>query len=393
MCEMRQIGLVNAPLSFSTYLNLRYGADLLDEDVVFRTFDTEDDLTDYVTGSSYESDVKLAMGIVFDSDFGVNDQYHYTLRQNGTNFNNPEESARPVSQTTPRTDIYTQNFYLNDEQCDFQEGGGAPKLGPFGSSCTGQYIYNGVLTVQRLVQDFILYEGGVGVEYTVAEGGVGYVPFPTREYEEDGFYAAIADFIPLIFVLALLYPVSSTLRTLVTEKEQRHVELLKIMSVTQFQLEFTWIISLMAFYIPSGICVTIVGSNFWESTDAGTLVCLPCLHSLYIVVVACAAFFVFIMPRRSCTNQRIISMYFFDLSFDQGYFIICVFISNIFFCTVVSAFFTKATKAVLVGILAYFVGYVVVIRLLTLRPRCRPIDCVKLTMLCTPCYNIPDIFY
>lgn len=312
MCEMRQIGLVNAPLSFSTYLNLRYGADLLDEDVVFRTFDTEDDLTDYVTGSSYESDVKLAMGIVFDSDFGVNDQYHYTLRQNGTNFNNPEESARPVSQTTPRTDIYTQNFYLNDEQCDFQEGGGAPKLGPFGSSCTGQYIYNGVLTVQRLVQDFILYEGGVGVEYTVAEGGVGYVPFPTREYEEDGFYAAIADFIPLIFVLALLYPVSSTLRTLVTEKEQRHVELLKIMSVTQFQLEFTWIISLMAFYIPSGICVTIVGSNFWESTDAGTL----------------------------------------------GYFIICVFISNIFFCTVVSAFFTKATKAVLVGILAYFVGYI-----------------------------------
>mmetsp|Transcript_24374 Transcript_24374/g.37578 ORF Transcript_24374/g.37578 Transcript_24374/m.37578 type:complete len:1959 (-) Transcript_24374:259-6135(-) len=312
LCEVRQIGLVNAPANFSNYLNGRYGAELLNEDVVFRTFDSEDDMTDYVTGSSYEESVKLAMGIVFDSDFGVNNQYHYTLRQNGTNFNNPEEAARPVSQTTPRTDIYTQNFYLDDDQCDFQEGGGTPDLGNYGLSCTGQYVYNGVLTVQRLVQDYILHDGNVGDEYEVAEGGVGYVPFPTREYEQDGFYAAISDFIPLIFVLALLYPVSATIRTLVTEKEQRHVELLKIMSVTQFQLEFTWIISLLIFYLPAAICLALVGNDFWKSTDSGTL----------------------------------------------AFYMICVYISNIFFCTTVSAFFTKATKGVLVGLLFYFVGYI-----------------------------------
>jgi hypothetical protein len=69
--------------------------------------------------------------------------------------------------------------------------GGTAKQGPLEESCTGQYLYNGVLTFQQLIGDFILEDTGArndSAGYFVSEAGVQFVQFPTFPYEESGFY-------------------------------------------------------------------------------------------------------------------------------------------------------------------------------------------------------------
>lgn len=105
--------------------------------------------------------------------------------------------------------------------------------GPLSGSCTGAYVYNGVLTFQRLVGDFILSATGASASYPVAEAGVRFVQFPTPEFEDAGFFADIADFAPLLVTLGLLYPVASMIGYVTQEKELRQKELMKMMSVTE----------------------------------------------------------------------------------------------------------------------------------------------------------------
>lgn len=314
-CEVRRVGVVNPPSNFRPYLEGRYGTDLLEYDQVFHEFASNDDLIGYVKGTDYEKETKIAIAVVFDDSFGVEDTYKYALRVNSTNFNNPEESARPVSQTTPWTSVMTQDFYKDDDQCIFGDSGGAPAIGPYQDSCTGKYMYNGALTMQRIVQDFILYEGtGGDLNYQIAEGGIGYVPFPSIPYLEEGFFAQIGPYVPLILVLLMLYQISNMIRLLVVEKEQRQVELLKIMSVTQFQLDFTWVTSFLIFYLPSAIISGYLSTMFWEKANPSTLI-------FFWVMLATA---------------------------------------NIFFCSTVAALNSKSTRATLVGLLAYFIGYILI---------------------------------
>ena len=75
-------------------------------------------------------------------------------------------------------------------------------MGPYTQSCTGRYIYNGALTIQRLVHDFIISESGARDNgYYVAENGVQFVAFPYKSYVENGFYAQINAFAPLLITL------------------------------------------------------------------------------------------------------------------------------------------------------------------------------------------------
>jgi hypothetical protein len=65
--------------------------------------------------------------------------------------------------------------------------------GPNDSSCTYQYIYNGALVIQRLLGDWIIDDTGAAEKgYNVAEHGVQFVPFPTKQYIRNGFYSVIA---------------------------------------------------------------------------------------------------------------------------------------------------------------------------------------------------------
>ena len=158
-----------------------------------KVFNTAEEIDTYVTSLDYGrvENPKIAMAVIFEN----NDPniYNYTLRQNSTNFNAPEDEARPTARTTPATNTLLNSFARNDlTSCNDQDG--TPIHGKFGFSCTGQYMYNGVLTIQRLVNDFIIDDSGAAdAGYSISEAGVQFTYFPTKEYEDAGFYAAIGE--------------------------------------------------------------------------------------------------------------------------------------------------------------------------------------------------------
>lgn len=155
-----------------------------------QTFDSSTEIDDYVTANNYGTTgyPKIAMGIVWEGGDLI--KYNYQLRQNSTNFNAPEEEGRPATATTPNTGEIVDSFARTDTACTPLDG--TPNQGPFQNSCTGQYLYNGVLTFQRLVHDFILKQtGAADAGYRVAEAGVQFTNFPTKEYTVNGFYASI----------------------------------------------------------------------------------------------------------------------------------------------------------------------------------------------------------
>lgn len=194
---------------------------------------TESELMDYVKSSNYGNSgyPKVAMAIVFSGN--DTDKFVYRLRQNSTNFNNPGEEARPAARTTPPTDRLFDSFAKDDYSCPEDENGGLPAQGLYQASCTGQYLYNGVLTFQRLVGDYILHVTGAETSYPVSRNGNRFVPFPTPAYVDEGFFADIADFAGLLIMLGLLYPVAAMVGYVAREKELRQKELMKIMSVTE----------------------------------------------------------------------------------------------------------------------------------------------------------------
>jgi len=124
------------------------------------------------------------------------------------------------------------------------------------------------LTFQRLVNDFILESTGAGrAGYRVAEAGVSYVSFPTREYVESGFYGALGAFGPLLTILGLLYPVACMISYITREKEFRQKELMKMMSVTESDIGWSWFITFMIFHFFTGSFAAWVSSILFEKSS------------------------------------------------------------------------------------------------------------------------------
>jgi hypothetical protein len=179
--------------SFQAYIETTYpDAINLAAYPLVKFFTSESELSDYVKKEAYGKDgfPKIGFGVVF-GDGSSEKDYAYTLRQNSTNFNQPEQEGRPAQATTPQT---KRDFEFNantDIAC--VPVGGTSEQGILQESCTGQYLYNGAITMQRTVQDWIMVDSGSrdngGV--FVAEHGVQFVSFPTKEYTINGFYASI----------------------------------------------------------------------------------------------------------------------------------------------------------------------------------------------------------
>ena len=153
---------------------------------------TKDSVESYVTSENYGTTgfPKVAVAVVLDGSSA--DEYGYQIRVNSTNFNVPEYERRPVSITTPDTKRTFDSFAKKPDTVCAPKQGGGPDLGTREDECTAQYMYNGALPIQRLVDDWIISENTGGLDaFKVAENGVSFVNFPTRKFVEDGFYKSI----------------------------------------------------------------------------------------------------------------------------------------------------------------------------------------------------------
>jgi ATP-binding cassette subfamily A (ABC1) protein 3 len=274
---------------------------------------TESSIKSYIKSGNYGRPgyPKIAVAVMLEGGSN-NKEYAYEVRINSTNFNSNEFDGRPTSITTPNTKKLFDSFAKTPNgPCATQ--GGAPSLGNKESQCTAQYIYNGALPIQRLVHDWILKESGS--PHRVAENGVSFVNFPERKYVKNGFYKSIETFAPLLLVLGLMYPMASTVRALVQEKELRQKELMKMMSISDFSIELAWFISLFMFFSAAGILMTIICDNLYESSNG---------------------FLLFI---------------FWELAF----------LSILMFTFVMASFNSKPSRATLFSIMLFFVGYFITI--------------------------------
>ena len=154
-------------------------------------FDSRNDMDDYIRALDYGTSAKpkLALGVLW-AGGNATDRYQYYLRQNATLFNVPAEQDHPAARTTPDTKRMFDAHAKDDEWCEMAYG--APFLGDRQYSCTGQYLYNGVLTLQNLIGKFILQDSGAWQTFPVAEAGVAFVPFPSPAYKDGGFFSNLA---------------------------------------------------------------------------------------------------------------------------------------------------------------------------------------------------------
>lgn len=63
-----------------------------------------------------------------------------------------------------------------------------------------------------------------------------------------------------------MYPMASAVRSIVSEKELRQKELMKMMSITEFTIGWSWFVSLWIFYFLIGIGCTIVTALLYENS-------------------------------------------------------------------------------------------------------------------------------
>lgn len=310
------VGLQQAE-AFRDYIYSRYPV-LADNSALpfdfefIQMMDSDEEVEAYVKAENYGADVpKLALAVVFDGrDTSIN--YNYAIRSNSTGFNSPDDEGRPATLTTPPTDKLFEAYARTDTESCPELVGGTPDLGPYSNSCTGRYAYNGLLTIQRLVHDFIMEDSGVAARgFAVSEGGVAFAPMPSPGYVEQGFYEAINQFAPLLITLGLLYPVSAMIRYVVLEKELRQKELMKMMSVTESDIGWSWFVFFFVFHFVTAIGTAAVCTQLYDASAGGLL-------------------FIFWL---------------------------FTFMAIIQFCMFLATLFTQATRATLVGLLVFFIGY------------------------------------
>lgn len=119
------------------------------------------------------------------------------------------------------------------------------------------------------------------------------------------------EYAPLLILLGLLYPLASMLRSIVLEKELRQKELMKVMSVTECDIEWSWFTSYFVFHLVTAVCAAAASASLYEK------------------------------------SSFVILLIFWILAYT----------AIIAFAFAMASLFSKATTATLVGELVFFVGY------------------------------------
>jgi len=235
---------------------------------------------------------KIALAIVFTGN--DTKTYDYTIRVNSTHMNAPEwwkgDASASALKTTPDTKRLLASFAKQEiAVCGLSVSPLAYPQGPLQYTCTGQYIMNGLLTMQRFLHDWIMVDTGATAQgLFVAEHGVKFVAFPSRPYWSEGFYTVLNGFLPLFLTLGLLYPCASMIGYMAQERETGQKEFLKMMSVTEWQIGSSWFCT---FWMLHGLTATVVArvsAPLFAHSDPGLLWLF--WQSAFLAIITFASF-------------------------------------------------------------------------------------------------------
>jgi ATP-binding cassette subfamily A (ABC1) protein 3 len=90
--------------------------------------------------------------------------------------------------------------------------------------------------------------------------------------------------LPLLYVLGLLYSASAMIGYVTKEKELRQKELMKMMSVTESDIGWSWFVTFFGFYFVVAIIVAVVSTQLYTNSEVVYLLIFWIMTFLSIVV-------------------------------------------------------------------------------------------------------------
>lgn len=286
-------------------------ADAPDDHVTFVFFESEGAFTSYYKSKGYSRDANVniySAALIFDSGAP---NWDYTLRLNKTRVFQDDGNSLPQT----KIDYVQDNLKTPDQDPEDDSTFGS---GPY----LEEYLYFNYFTLATTVNSFIntvtcqsagLCNSTEKVDVRV----LGVAQFPNVKELISGFWGQIGDFFALLMIIALLYPLSNNIKSLVVEKETRVREGFMIMSLRGDALWISWMIHFLALIIPLSIALTIIGAQLFIYSD-----------SIYVFLY----FFMFLLASTSYT-------------------------------ILISVMFSKSKSASIIGCLLFFGGYFVYVGL------------------------------
>lgn len=101
-----------------------------------------------------------------------------------------------------------------------------------------------------------------------------------------GFYEDLADYVALLMTLSLLFPTAAMVRYIVSEKEHRQKELLKMMSVTEADIGWAWFASFFMVHFVSSALLTLVSKQLYAQASMALLFLFWITSLTAIIVLA-----------------------------------------------------------------------------------------------------------
>eukprot|EP00760_Papus_ankaliazontas_P036329 PhM_4_TR8289/c4_g1_i1/m.92591/K05643/ABCA3; ATP-binding cassette, subfamily A (ABC1), member 3 len=220
-------GLVFAPNSPDTQKVVDYinRTSLYFRHVYMGTFPTQGDAEDFLYSKDGES--KAMSVIVIDRFAPATRELSYTLRYNRTRI--------------PQTNLVRQFF-----------------MGGLGDKEYTRYWGTGFTTMQRTIHEAFFTElfslNATDLDRPRTAG----TPMPTAEYTDSEFLTIASNLIPLVIVLAFMYPVSQLVKRIVEEKEMRIREGMMIMGLGKAAFYGSWIITYIVFQFFTAVTITLL---------------------------------------------------------------------------------------------------------------------------------------
>ncbi|CAH8265610.1 unnamed protein product [Arabidopsis lyrata] len=151
---------------------------------------------------------------------------------------------------------------------------------------TMQYSFSGFLTLQQVVDSFIIFASQQNIDLPLSHSNLGsalsfelpwtlfspsvirMVPFPTREYTDDEFQSIVKSVMGLLYLLGFLFPISRLISYSVFEKEQKIREGLYMMGLKDEIFHLSWFITYaLQFALCSGIITACTMGSLFKYSD------------------------------------------------------------------------------------------------------------------------------
>lgn len=313
-CEMKYVAI--APLNedvagvtsqFFEWIQASYN---FDDEFPFIYFDSEQMLDDYIMSSAYSRDSSVQIigaAVVLNT---AAPSWSYSTRFNVT-------FAEDRGRNVPTADPPVNNQMMTNSDVSVDSDGD-----PLEDTYLDTYSRNGFLAIQDMVHSFITTttcrsSGACGPTDVATIKTTGTVKFPNPSVTTSGFWGYFGSTFALVMILALLYPISNTIRALVHEKETKFREGMLMMSLRQDALWTSWLIHFLALYIPLAIIMMLVGQLVMVNSNT---------------------------------------------SYIFGYFMLYL-LPSLSYAFLLSVMFSNSKAASIVGTLLYFMGYFIYIGL------------------------------